>query len=74
MKFKFKKPSGILGGILTYGLNPAAIIHAWFFVFSVRDAERMRLKREARLKRESEAKALAEQQPKPEDTDGDHRG
>lgn len=70
MKFKFKKPSGILGGILQYGFNPTAIFHAWFVVFATRDAERMRLKREARLKRESEVKERAEQQPE----DRDHRG
>lgn len=78
MKFKPKMPSGILGGILRYGINPTAIFHAWLVVFVKEDAERVRKKREARLAREAAAKIQTESEREPHvenetNHDGYHR-
>lgn len=74
---KLRYPKGILGGILKYGFNPTAIIHAWFTVFAIRDAERMRQKRLAReaLQKQSESQVEnhdGERETK--DESSDHRG
>lgn len=75
MKFKPKMPSGMLGGILKYGFNPTAVLHVLIIKFVMYDAERMHIKREARLAREAAAKTLLESESEPHvDEETNHNG
>lgn len=75
---KFRYPKGIVGGILKYGFNPTAVLHVLTIRFINYDAERMRVKREARLAREAAAKTQIESESethvdKEKNDDGHHR-
>lgn len=78
MKFKPKMPNGILGGILKHGFNLSAIIHVCVVTFVKYDADRMQVKREARLAREAAANPPTESEREPHvvketNHDGHHR-